>query len=472
MTTGNNSEPSTRFQTTRKIDLTIGSIQSHLIRMTIPMIWGILTMISFQLVNTYYISKLGTKALAAITFTFPLTYMLFCIFLGFSIAMSSVVSRLIGKGDSEDVRRTATQGIFLAFIVSIILSISGIIFHKPLFRILGADESLTPLISDYMLIYFSGITFISLPIVCNAALRATGDAKTQAIIMTCAAIINAAIDPVLIYGLWGAPRLELQGAAISTVIANSCAMLASLFILNKKQVTALHYLTNLQHFRDTMKSILSIAIPAGLTSSLPSIVNSVIIHYLSRSGDPAVAAFGVVTRIEAFAFTVMMALAVGMAPIIGQNYGAKKFERVQETISIALKFSIIWSLITAAILGIFAPQLSKIFATDIDVIKIITLYFWIVPISYPLGNIISGWGSAFNATGHPKISATILFIKSIIILCPAIYIGYKIAGTTGIFTAICLTNITTGIFFHHFSQKKIIRLMDYADQINTKPPYQ
>jgi putative MATE family efflux protein len=433
-----------------KGDLTTGDIRSHLIRLSVPMIWGIFAIISFQLVNTFYVSLLGTEKLAAISFTFPVTYTIFAVFLGFSIGMSSVVSRLIGERKTDDIRRVTTHGLLLVGIASALVSAAGLALMNPLFRLLGASESQLVDIDNYMHIYYIGTLFICMPIVGNAALRAAGDTKTPAIIMTVAALANALLDPVLIFGLFGFPRLELQGAAISTVIANACAMLAGLWLLKSKDMICLSYLRDLSRFSDSAKRLLFIAIPAGLTSALPSVLNSVILNLLSKHSAASVAAFGVVTRVEAFAFIIMMALSVGMGPIIGQNWGANRHDRVKETLRLALLFCVGWSVFVALALGIFSSPLAHAFSTDTEVQAIIILYFLAVPFSYPLANIVSGWGSAFNAMGKPQYSAGMLFLKLIVLMIPAVYVGYQMADVKGLFAAIAIVNIVTGIAFHAF----------------------
>jgi len=433
-----------------KGDLTTGSIKDHLVRLSVPMIWGIAAIISFQLVNTYYISLLGTEKLAAITFTFPVTYIMFAIFMGFGIGMSSVVSRLIGEKRTEDIRRVTTHGLAMVVIASLIFSALGLALMNPLFRAMGADQAAMGLIDDYMNIYFIGTLFICLPIVGNAAIRAGGDTTVPAVIMCTAALTNAIIDPFLIFGLFGLPRLELQGAAISTVFSNACAMLAGLYVLKSRDMISSHYLRDLSALGDSAKRLLFIAIPAGLTSALPAIVNSVLIYILSQESEAAVAAFGVVSRVEAFAFIIMMALAIGMGPIIGQNWGANRYDRVQETLRHALMFCVFWSVLVALILGMFARPVAEIFSSDPAVQTITVLYFLIVPLTYPFANIVSGWGSAFNAMGKPQYSSGMLLLKLIIILIPAALIGYDLYKVPGVFAAIAIVNVVTGIAFHWF----------------------
>lgn len=431
-----------------KGDLTTGSIRGHLIRLSVPMLWGIMAIISFQLVNTFYISMLGTEPLAAITYTFPVTFIIFAVFMGFGIGMSSVISRLIGEKKTDDIRRVTTHGLVMVVIASILVTLLGLVFMNPLFRAMGASDEMMGMIDDYMAIYYFGTTFICMPIVGNAALRASGDTKIPAMIMTSAALANALLDPILIFGLFGFPRLELQGAAISTVLSNACAMIAGLYVLKRKNMICLSYLKDVSLFGDSAKRLLFVAIPAGMTSALPAILNSVIISLLSQSGPAPVAAFGVATRIEAFVFVVMMALAVGMGPIIGQNWGAGRYDRVKETLRQALAFCVIWSVAVAIVLGLFASQLAHLFSEDSGVQDIMILYFLLVPFSYPFSNLASGWGSAFNAMGKPQYAAGIIFLKTIALMIPAAHLGYNLYGATGVFGAIAIVNVMTGAVFH------------------------
>lgn len=438
-----------------KHDLTEGSIPRHLVKMTLPMIWGILAIVSFQLVDAYYISRLGTTELAAISYTFPVTYGFFSVFIGFGVATSSVISRMIGEKKTEDMKRVATHGIILVMIVSTILGILGVILIDPIFTLIGANETELGMIRSFMIPYLLGTFFVSMPIVGNAALRATGDAITPAIIMTIAAVINAAINPLLIFGLWGFPQLELMGAAIGTILANFMAMSACLYLMHKRGVICFTYLKNLGAFGDSAKRILMIALPVGITGLLPALMNSVANHLLSKTGPEAVAAFGAATRLDALLMVILMALSIGMGPIIGQNWGARKIDRVRETVKYAIGFSIVWSLLTALILGLCAQIIAGLFSDEQPVQQYFIIYMWIVPASYILGNLIHGWGSALNAIGKPQISAIMIFIKIVILCIPAMVIGNHMAGVTGIFIAIAIVNCLAGLTYHLWSWKNL-----------------
>lgn len=441
-----------------RVDLKTGDIRQHLVRMTIPMIWGIAAIISFQLVDTYYVSLLGTTPLAAMTFTFPVTFFVFSIIMGFGIAMSSVVSRLIGEGREEDVKRVTTHGLILAFGVGTFIAVIGFLLRDAIFAAMGADEEMRPLIHQYMTIWFFGAPFMAVPFVGNSAIRAAGSARAPAIIMVSVAVLNAALAPFLVFGIAGFPRLELQGAAIATVFSNIVATIAALYILGLRKKMILPAARMHWHqFGDSAKRLLFIALPAGLTSAVGPFVNTIIISLLAGYGTEAVAAFGIATRIEAFAFIILMALAVGMSPIIGQNFGAGNFDRVHETLRKAIGFSVFWCIGVGIILMIFAESISGIFSDDEIVVYYAKMSFLIIAPSYLFNALVNGWSSAFNAMGKPQMSLAMTVIKMLLLLIPSVLIGAKTGGVMGVFWAIALVNIVTGLGFHFWSRHVVMQ---------------
>lgn len=443
-----------KSQPLRKSNLTDGPVLRHLVRLTLPMTWGIFAIISFQLVDMFYISMLGTKQLAALSLTFPVTMGIFSLFIGFQIAMASVGSRLIGAGDIDTMRRVTTHAVLLVFLLGLSVAALGLTFHDGIFRLLGADDSTLELISDYMVIWLAGACFVTVPMINNAAMRANGDSMTPAIIMTIVALINIILDPILIFGLLGFPRLEMQGAAIATIFANGCALAAGLYLNTVRHKLLLNPLKlKFANFGNSAKRLLFIALPAGLTNTIQPIVNAFIFAMLASYGDDAIAAFGVATRVEAFAFVILMAMATGMAPIIGQNWGAGKFERVEETLKLAIRFSVLWSLLIALLLALFGESIAARFSENSKMVEYATLFFWIVPFSYAFGNLIMGWGSAFNAMGMPQRSMLMIIVKMLVLTLPAVMIAEYYYGVIGIFVAIALVNVIAGTGFHLLNWK-------------------
>lgn len=434
----------------RRKDLTHGEIGGLLVRMSIPMVWGILAIISFQLVDLYFISKISHEALTAVSFTVPVTMFVHYVLIGLSIGMSSVVSRLLGQGDHDTVVRVATHGLCFTVLFGLALAAIGIAVLDPLFALMGATPDMMPMIRDFMIPWLAGGVFLSLPMVGNAVLRGTGDTFFPAAIMILAAVINVVLDPLLIFGLYGFPAWGIAGAAIATIFGNACGAVAGLWILSHKGLVSLSPF-HLERFGDSLRRILHVGIPASVTNMILPLSQGIVTALMAAHGSQAVAAFGIVTRVEAFAFIALMAVATGMAPIVGQNWGAHKYDRVHKTLNLALGFSVVWSILVAVGLAAFAGPLARLFTDDPQTVGIAALYFLIVPASFIVGNLVPGWSSAFNAMGMPKRSFVMIVVRIFGLTIPLTVAGHFLAGPIGIFGGLALANVLSGLGFHLYN---------------------
>ncbi|MCG6283469.1 MATE family efflux transporter, partial [Vibrio diabolicus] len=191
-------------------------IPTVLRQMTIPMTFGMIAILMFNLVDTFFISLLGTDALAAISYTFPVTFGVNCITMGIGVGLSTSIGRLLGQGDAPNAARFSTHGVLLAVCLVAIASTLGFFTIEPLFLLLGAKAELIPLIEQYMQVWYLTIPLLVIPMAGNSAIRATGDTKTPAKMMMLAGAINGCLDPLLIFGYGPFPELGIQGAAIAS----------------------------------------------------------------------------------------------------------------------------------------------------------------------------------------------------------------------------------------------------------------
>lgn len=442
-------DPAARYA--HKGNLIDGSLTRHLFRMAAPQTWGIFAIISFQLVDLYFISLLGTTELAAVSFTMPVTMAIFSLLLGLAIGTSSVLSRKIGQGAHDEVVRITTHALALAGGIGIALALLGVALSDPLFGLMGAEDAMMPIIKSYIHTWFAGAVFLTLPLVGNAALRANGNAMVPAVVMTVASLVNLVLDPLMIFGVGPFPEMGVRGAALATVLANAGAMAAGLYVLGVRMKMLSLRPFHGALFGNSCRQLLMIGLPAGLTSMVQPVTNAVIISLLAGYGAETVAAFGIVNRVEAFAFIVVMGLAGGMAPIIGQNWGAGRYDRVNETLRKAFAFNVIWSLLVAAALGLWGHGIAALFSQERAVIDLAALYFLIVPVTYAAGNLVPGWASAFNAIGAPERAALMIFVKNLLVMIPAVAIGGHADGVRGIFIAVAVTNLCAGLALHVYS---------------------
>ena len=185
----------------RAVDLTTGSIKKILLKLTLPMIFGMLGMVIFNLIDTYFIGQLGKIQLAAISFTFPVVLVVQSISLGVGMGTGSVISRIAGKGDTTGLKRLATDSLILAILVVIVSMIIGVFTIEPLFSALGADGTVMPYIKGYMSIWYFGLPFVVVPMVGNNIIRSLGDTMVPGLVMIGSSVLNAVLDPLLIFGI-------------------------------------------------------------------------------------------------------------------------------------------------------------------------------------------------------------------------------------------------------------------------------
>jgi putative MATE family efflux protein len=425
--------------------LTKNPVGTTLIKLTIPMIGGMIGMVIFNLIDTYFVGKLGTDQLAAMSFTFPVVMLQGSIAMGLGVGTSAVVSRLIGRGNHHKVKRQATDSLLLSLIVVIVLMFAGLFTVTPVFTLLGAKGRVLELIKEYMLIWYIGAPFVVIPMVGNNVIRAAGNTVIPALIMLIAACLNAVLDPLLIFGLGPFPALGLKGAALATVIARAGTLLAALLFLNFR----FNMLTfKLPKFRDMMlswKEMLFVGVPAALTQLIMPVTMGVITRMVSEYGKQAVAAVGVGTRIQMFALSPVMALSVVILPFVGQNMGAGKPDRIKEGIKKSQLFSFIFG---AALFIVFicgGRLIGTLFSRDSRVIEVLYEYLVIVSGGYGLWGIMRINASVFNAIRKPFHSMGLNLLRTFLLYIPLAFVFSLFFKLEGIFLAALASAVIAGI---------------------------
>jgi putative MATE family efflux protein len=403
---------------------------------------GLLAVIGFNLADTYFVARLGTRPLAAMGFTFPVTMLVTSLTIGLGTGTSSALSRAIGQGEERRVRQLATDGLALAFAAAVLLVVLGLATIDPLFRLLGATDDLLPMIRQYMLVWYAGIPLLMVPMVGNAAIRATGDARSPSLIMLTAAGVNIALDPLLIFGLLGFPRLELRGAAIATVVARAMTLVVSLAILHFREGLLLR--PRWRRVWRSWRAILHVAAPAAATNLLAPLSFGVTTWLAARFGPAAVAAVGTASRIEALALIPVMALGASMVPFVGQNWGAGRLHRIRLGLHHGGRFALTWGMATWLLFLVAGGAIAALFTDDPEVSREIVRYLWIVPLGYGMQGVALLTATLFNGINRPLVAAAIQSTRMVLLYLPLAAGGAYLYGLTGLFTGICLTNLLAG----------------------------
>ena len=441
-----------------KAKLLQGPVGKTLISLAMPMAFGIAAIILFTVVDTFYVGRLGAEQLAAMGFTFPISYIVMSIAMGLSVGTSSTIARAIGEGHQLKVQRLATDGLGLAFVIVTCFSLIGLTNLNTIFSMIGAKGEILELISDYMIPWCLGVGLLVIPMVGNGALRATGDTKTPATIMIIAGIVNIVLDPFLIFGIGPFPRLELQGAALATVVSWGVTFTASLWILGKREGMIRLPIFDPKQTFDSWRQILHIGIPAAGTNMMEPLSMAVITRMISEYGKEAVAAFGVGGRLEALSLIGIWALSMAMTPFVGQNFGAGNCDRVRAALRFGVKFSLVWGGVTFTVLYFLSGIIAPIFNDNKAVIASIILFLQIIPISYAMYGISTLVNSTFNALGKPLQASLVIILHLFVFVLPLAYLGSKVYGLKGIFVGITVGNAVVGIIAYLMVQKFLLRI--------------
>jgi putative MATE family efflux protein len=408
------------------------------------MTWGLFAVLSFELVNAYFVGQLGTTPLAAMSFTFPVAMVLSSIAIGLGAGASSVIARAIGEGDARRVRRLTTDSLLLAVLVVGAAASLGLATIDPLFTALGAGPEVLPYIRDYMEIWYFGMVFLVVPMVGNGALRASGDTLFPGVIMTVAGGVNLLLDPILIFGLLGAPRLELRGAAIATVLARATTLVAALVILHLRYRMLTRARPSLAALLASWRAILHVGLPAAAAHVIVPVSMGIVTRLLADFGPAAVAGFGVATRVEAFSVIPLLALSAVIGPFVGQNSGARRWERVHDGLGRAFAFALVWGAFVAGALLLGARALVAHFSASGEVVATAVAYLHLVPLSYGAYGVLIVGAATFNGLGRPLPASLLVLARMFALYVPLAFLGRHLAAVPGVFGAAVVANVVGG----------------------------
>ena len=424
--------------------LTVGPVSNSILSMMLPMALGILVMIGNGLVDAYFIGQLGYAQLAAVSYAFPVWFVAAGIVMGLGTGTSSVLSRFIGSGDTKSVKQIATHSMMLAVIAGALVTVIGLLSLESLFGLLGANEETMPFVKSYMKIYYWGSLFLGIPFIGNAILRANGDAKTPSMLVAFSAIVNAVLDPILIFGWFGFPEMGVAGAALASVISTVAFLFASLWVLIVRDNLLASIGHSLSSVISSWKRVLHVGLPAIASNLIAPVSSALVTALVSTYGQEAVAAYGLAGRIEALVIVLLMALGGATAPYVGQNYGAKKFDRLVNGFKFSARFALFYAIFCIVFLYFGSTAILSVFTDNEDVIRLAMIQLLICPWGYGFLGIASICNGSFNAFGRPLPAMTISISRTLVIYVPLAYGLAYYLGFQGIFIAQVLANIFAG----------------------------
>ena len=439
----------------RQARLTQGPVGRHLVDMTLPVLFGIFMMMLQAFADAYFIGRVGVEALAALSFAFPILMIVTSVAIGLGAGTSSVVARAIGADDEERARRLATDSLFLSFIITALISVLGVLTVRPLFLLLGAPESMLPLIEGYMRLLYLSVPFVVVGMVGISSMRATGDTRLPSRLMVLAAIINVVLDPLLIFGLGPIPEMGLNGAGLAALLSRLWIFGATLYYMRYRVQMLSFNKPELAEMMSSWRDVLHVGIPAAGTNAIIPAATAVITAMLARHGPEAVAGFGVASRIEALTLVVFYALSAIIGPFVGQNMSSGKAERIFRALHLCTVFCLGCGLLIAVLLAALSGVLPGLFSDNPDVTAVTRQFLWIAPVSYGAYGMVMVMNASFNGMGKPIPAVYISIARMLVIYVPVAFVLDYLIGVPGIFAAYAVANLATGVLSYAWARSSV-----------------
>lgn len=428
-----------------------GDLMRHIVVMSLSASLGLVSIFLVDFVDLYFISLLGKKEMAAaVGFAGTLIFFNMSVTIGLMIAMSALAAQRIGRGEEEEARRIATSVAVVAVAIGFLVGGAFWIFAPQLLDLLGAAGETKSLAIRYMRIVLPTAPVMAFGMVCSGLLRAHGDARRAMNATLAAGAVNAVLDPILIFGF----SLGLDGAAFASVAAR-LAMLATALLPIIRHYGGFAPFDS-GHFRRDLAPIFGIAAPAILTNIATPVGTAIVTRAIAPFGDAAVAGYAVIGRLTPLAFCVIFALSGAVGPIIGQNFGARDYPRVRETLVKSMIFTGVYMLFMWAVL--FASQgfIADQFGLTGEGRR---LMFWFALAVAPLfffNGVLFVSNAAFNNLNRPLFSTMLNWGRNTLGIAPFVWLGAQWGGGPGVI----IGQAIGGVFFALVGTWLCLRLVD------------
>jgi putative MATE family efflux protein len=425
--------------------LVTGSIPGHLVDQTLPMIIGVAAIMSIGLVDAYFIGQLGRDALAAISFIFPITVALSSLGVGVMVGINSVVARALGEGDHDKAARRANLGVVFAVGCGIVMGLALYALLDPIFALMNASDDIRPLIRVYMEPFALGFPLILAIMGLNGVLRGQGEARKTSYVSITYAAVNWVLDPILITGALGFEGLGIVGAAYATIIGYGFGVVAAVMLARRADLPLNLALMFKGRIAEPMLAILRVGLPAAASNAINPIGLAVLTAMVAREGDAAVAGFGAAGRLQSFAVVPLLALSGSIGAIVGQNWGAKQYERARQAALYAGGFCVVWGLSIAVAMVAGGNWFADFFTDDPAVIAEFKLYLGIAAWGYAgFGLLIVGNG-IMNAVDRASFALTQSLLRVFLVMLPFAWLLTPNWGSSAVYSAELAANVFGGL---------------------------
>ncbi|MFN3867506.1 MAG: MATE family efflux transporter [Hyphomicrobiaceae bacterium] len=429
-----------------------GSLLRHILVMTGTGAVGLMAIFVGDLANIFFLGRLGDEAVvAAVGYASSIQFLTISIGIGLAIAATSLVSPALGAGRRVRARGLSTSAHVWTFVVSAVLALVVLAAIGPLLSLLGASGRTHDLATSYLTILVPTLPLLALGMTSSGVLRSVGDARRAMYVTLSGAVVNTALDPVLIFGM----GLGIEGAAIASSISRLAIVAIGLY-----GVVRVHGLMSRPRLKPAVRDfapLAAVAVPAVLTNVATPVSNAYVTAAMAEYGDSAVAGWAIIGRIIPVAFGAIYALSGTIGPIVGQNFGGGQFARMRRAFTLSLGVTALFTGLAWLLLAIFARPLADLFLLEGEAADLVILFCrWLSPLFVFLGWLFVA-NAVFNTLGRAHFSTVLNWARATIGTVPFVMAGGAWAQAPGVLVG----NMAGGILFGLAAILLCYRLMSW-----------
>lgn len=416
-----------------------------LISMSVPMMLSMLVQALYNVVDSMFVARLSENALTAVSLAFPVQNLMIAVGAGTGVGVNALVSRSLGEKNTEYANKAANNGILLSIFSFLAFAVLGAFFSRFFFEVQTKNAQIINYGVSYVRIIGMMSFGIFLQFIFERLLQSTGKTFYTMITQSLGAIINIILDPIMIFGLFGFPRMEVAGAALATVIGQIVAACLA-FWYNRKKNPELHI--SLRKYRlsgRVVKGIYSVGVPSIIMASIGSVMTFGMNKILMGFTSTATAVFGVYFKLQSFVFMPVFGLNNGMVPIVSYNFGARRPERITKTIRLSITYAVGIMIIGFVAFQTLTAPLLEIFDASDAMLEIGIPALRIISISFLLAGFSVISSSVFQALGHGFLSLALSVLRQLVVLLPAAFILARVGGLSMIWWSFPIAEVIAGV---------------------------
>jgi len=429
-------------------NLTEGSILKSLIVLSVPIIFANILQTAYQLTDTFWVGRLGTVAVAAVSISFPIIFLIISLGMGLAIAGTILVAQYKGRNDKKALNHITSQTLLVVFVISIILAILGYFLSPYLINLMGAESSVFLGAVSYLKISFIGIIFMFIYLTFQSLMRGVGEVKIPMYIVFGTVLLNLILDPLFIFGYGFIPAFGVAGAAAATVGTQGLAAVIGIILLLKGRYQIKLHLNDLKPDFSLIKKMFKIGFPASIEQSTRAVGMIIMTFLVASFGTLSLAAYGIGVRILSFIIIPALGLSMATSTLVGQNIGAGKIKRAEEITKLSSLTGFIVLTIVGILTFLFARQISAVFIPgDLETIKSSALFIKIMALTFGFIGIQMSLNGAFRGSGNTMISMILSIVSLWVLRFPLAYLFSMQThfAEVGIWIAFPIANVVTAM---------------------------